>query len=111
MPSMTTATSFLTAAANQDESGSTLDELRMIYMEEEFYLGSPDAKEEMEWVVNGTSQILVSKADVLLHWMQEGLFFSKKTWKYCDGVLKYFTMFAHTGCRKDYFFQKNLKIL
>jgi hypothetical protein len=27
-------------------------------------------------------------------WMQEGLFFSKKTWKYCDGVLKYFTMFA-----------------
>jgi hypothetical protein len=55
-------------------------------------------------------------------------FFSKKYWKYCDGVLKYFTMFAQeklqknktyfanilvqitvTGCRKDYFFQKNPK--
>jgi hypothetical protein len=39
--------------------------------------------------------------------MQGGLFFSKKSWKYCDGISKYFIKFSHAGCRKDYFYQKN----
>jgi hypothetical protein len=33
--------------------------------------------------------------------MQEGLFFSKKYWKYCDGILKYFTMFAQEKLQKN----------
>ena len=33
--------------------------------------------------------------------MQEGLFFSKKTWKYCDGILKYFTIFAQEKLQKN----------
>ena len=33
--------------------------------------------------------------------MQEGLFFSKKSWKYCDGVLKYFTMFSQEKLQEN----------
>jgi hypothetical protein len=35
------------------------------------------------------------------HWMQEGLFFSKKSQKYCDGVLKYLTVFAQEKLQKN----------
>ena len=33
--------------------------------------------------------------------MQEGLYFSKFFWKYCDGVLKYFTMFSQENLEKN----------
>jgi hypothetical protein len=33
--------------------------------------------------------------------MQEGLFFSKKSWKYCDGVSKYFTEFSQEKLPKN----------
>jgi hypothetical protein len=41
--------------------------------------------------------------------MQEGLFFSKKTWKYCD-VLKYFTMFAQEKLPKNKTYYLNILV-
>jgi hypothetical protein len=42
--------------------------------------------------------------------MQEGLFFSKKTWKYCDGVLKYFTTFAQETLPKNKIYFANILV-
>jgi hypothetical protein len=33
--------------------------------------------------------------------MQEGLFFSKKSWKYCDGVSKYFIKFSQEKLQEN----------
>jgi len=45
-----------------------------------------------------------------IHWMQEGLFLSKKSWKYCDGVLKYFIMFAQEKLPKNKTYYSNILI-
>jgi hypothetical protein len=51
---------------------------------------------------------LVSEAYSNTHWMQEGLFFFKKTWKYCDGVLKYFTVFSPEKLQKNKSYYMNV---
>jgi hypothetical protein len=47
---------------------------------------------------------------IVYHWMQEGLFFSKKYWKYCDGVLKYFTMSAQENLQKYKIYFENILV-
>ena len=51
--------------------------------------------------------------EMALHWMQEGLSSSKKSWKYYDGVLKYFTVFAQEKLQKNqaYFVNIVVKII
>ena len=45
--------------------------------------------------------------------MQEGLFFWKKSRKYCDGILKYFTMFSQEKLQenKTYFINILVQII
>jgi hypothetical protein len=33
--------------------------------------------------------------------MQEDFFFLKKNWKYCDGILRYFTMFSQEKMQEN----------
>jgi len=54
-----------------------------------------------EWKRVILQRSVISKWNPSWHWMQEGLFFYKKTWKYCDGVLKYFTMFSPEKLQKN----------
>jgi hypothetical protein len=42
--------------------------------------------------------------------MQEGLFFSERSWKYCDGILKYFTMFAQEILQKYKTYSSNILV-
>ena len=45
-----------------------------------------------------------------MQWMQEGLYFSKKSWKYCNGVLKYFTVFAQEKLQKNKIYYPNILV-
>jgi hypothetical protein len=42
--------------------------------------------------------------------MQEGLFFSKKKRKYCDCILKYFTIFAQEKLPKNKAYYPNILV-
>ena len=44
------------------------------------------------------------------HWLQGGLFFIKKYWKYCDGVSKYFTMFSQKKLQENNTYYPNISV-
>jgi hypothetical protein len=42
--------------------------------------------------------------------MQGGLFFIKKSWKYCDGVSKYFTMVSQEKLQENKTYYPNISV-
>jgi hypothetical protein len=42
--------------------------------------------------------------------MQEELFFSKKYWKYCDGVSKYFIKFSQEKLQENKTYYPNISV-
>jgi hypothetical protein len=45
-----------------------------------------------------------------IHWMQEVIFFSKKSWKYCDGISKYFIKFSQEKLQENKTYYPNISV-
>src|ERR1700733_2719311 len=75
-------TSVNSGSSSSDSSNSTT----MSFMESINFVHNRSSQAQIQLVINGHRAPL---CQTVLHQMQEGLFFSKKSWNYCDGVSKY----------------------